>query len=98
MGLRCDNSLKEVLDEISRNPTKIPSHSCFQERDREQCQTGARNPHLSGARLRRRSRPTPRKLLDVSKLHTLGWCQQTGLHEEIARTYRSFQASPGSRF
>ncbi len=40
---------------------------------------------------------TPRKLLDVSKLHSLGWHHQTGLREGIARTYRSFQASPESR-
>ncbi len=30
---------------------------------------------------------TPRKLLDVSKLHALGWRHQTGLREGIQRTY-----------
>jgi GDP-L-fucose synthase len=40
---------------------------------------------------------TPRKLLDVSKLHSLGWRHRVGLREGIAQTYRSFQASPGSR-
>lgn len=41
---------------------------------------------------------TPRKLLDVSKIHALGWRHRIGLREGIAHTYRSFQASPGSRF
>ncbi len=30
---------------------------------------------------------TPRKLLDVSKLHALGWRHQTDLREGIQRTY-----------
>jgi GDP-L-fucose synthase len=30
---------------------------------------------------------TPRKLLDVSRLHSLGWKAKTGLREGIARTY-----------
>jgi GDP-L-fucose synthase len=33
---------------------------------------------------------TPRKLLDVSKIHALGWRHQTGLREGIARTYEWF--------
>jgi GDP-L-fucose synthase len=33
---------------------------------------------------------TPRKLLDVSKLHELGWRHTIGLHEGIARTYEWF--------
>ena len=31
---------------------------------------------------------TPRKLLDVSRIHALGWKAQTGLREGIASTYR----------
>jgi len=33
---------------------------------------------------------TPRKLLDVSKIHGLGWRHQIGLREGIARTYEWF--------
>ena len=33
---------------------------------------------------------TPRKLLDVSKIHELGWRHQIGLREGIARTYQWF--------
>lgn len=33
---------------------------------------------------------TPRKLLDVSRLHALGWRAKTGLPEGIAATYRWF--------
>ena len=33
---------------------------------------------------------TPRKLLDVSKLHDLGWRHSIGLREGIARTYEWF--------
>jgi len=33
---------------------------------------------------------TPRKLLDVSKLHDLGWRHTVGLREGIARTYKWF--------
>lgn len=33
---------------------------------------------------------TPRKLLDVSKLHALGWRHSIGLEEGIASTYESF--------
>ena len=33
---------------------------------------------------------TPRKLLDVSKLHALGWRHSIGLREGIARTYEWF--------
>ena len=33
---------------------------------------------------------TPRKLLDVSKIHALGWRHQIGLREGITRTYEWF--------
>jgi GDP-L-fucose synthase len=33
---------------------------------------------------------TPRKLLDVSKIHALGWRHQIGLREGITRTYKWF--------
>lgn len=33
---------------------------------------------------------TPRKLLDVSKIHALGWRHRIGFREGIARTYRWF--------
>ncbi|HEX7688753.1 MAG TPA: GDP-L-fucose synthase [Burkholderiaceae bacterium] len=35
---------------------------------------------------------TPRKLLDVSRLHALGWRHRVGLREGIARAYRDFLA------
>ncbi|HPH19775.1 MAG TPA: GDP-L-fucose synthase [Haliscomenobacter sp.] len=34
---------------------------------------------------------TPRKLLDVSRIHTLGWKHRIGLQEGIERTYRQEQ-------
>ncbi|MDZ7611963.1 MAG: GDP-L-fucose synthase [Candidatus Moranbacteria bacterium] len=34
---------------------------------------------------------TPRKLLDVSKLHNLGWQHKTGLEEGIRRTYEWYR-------
>jgi GDP-L-fucose synthase len=34
---------------------------------------------------------TPRKLLDVSKIHALGWNHRIGLREGIARTYEWFR-------
>jgi GDP-L-fucose synthase len=40
---------------------------------------------------------TPRKLLDVSRLHALGWRHRHSLHEGLARTYQDFleqQATP----
>jgi len=37
---------------------------------------------------------TPRKLLDVSKLHDLGWRHSIGLREGIARTYEWFLQNP----
>jgi GDP-L-fucose synthase len=37
----------------------------------------------------------PRKLLDVSRLHALGWRHSTGLREGIASTYRWFVAHAG---
>ena len=33
---------------------------------------------------------TPRKLLDVSKLSSLGWTARIGIREGIASTYRNF--------
>ena len=36
---------------------------------------------------------TPRKLLDVSRLHTLGWRHHLGLQAGIEATYRWFVAS-----
>jgi GDP-L-fucose synthase len=33
---------------------------------------------------------TPRKLLDVSRLHALGWRHRIGLREGIERSYRWF--------
>ena len=33
---------------------------------------------------------TPRKLLDVSRLHRLGWKHRTSLHEGLAKTYAAF--------
>lgn len=33
---------------------------------------------------------TPRKLMDVSKLHSLGWKHTTGLKDGITRTYQDF--------
>jgi len=42
------------------------------------------------------SRPdgTPRKLLDLSRLHTLGWRHRTGLEEGLRLTYRDFLENP----
>lgn len=37
----------------------------------------------------------PRKLLDVSRLHSLGWRHRIGLREGIAQTYRWFQEHHG---
>jgi GDP-L-fucose synthase len=34
----------------------------------------------------------PRKLLDVSRLHALGWTHRIGLREGIAQTYQHFAA------
>lgn len=36
---------------------------------------------------------TPRKLMDVSRLHALGWRARTGLDEGIAKTYRWLMAN-----
>jgi GDP-L-fucose synthase len=38
---------------------------------------------------------TPRKLLDVSKLHALGWHHKSELRETLALTYRDFLAGGG---
>src|SRR5208282_3775598 len=40
---------------------------------------------------------TPRKLLDVSRLHQLGWRAETPLREGLERTYRWFQETPHAR-
>ena len=33
---------------------------------------------------------TPRKLMDVSRLHGMGWKARTGLREGLAQAYRDF--------
>lgn len=38
---------------------------------------------------------TPRKCLDVSRMHALGWRAMIGLREGIRRTYEDFQRRPG---
>jgi GDP-L-fucose synthase len=38
---------------------------------------------------------TPRKLLDVSRLHSLGWKAKTGLREGIAKTYAWYVKNKG---
>lgn len=38
---------------------------------------------------------TPRKLMDVSRLHALGWRHRIGLRDGITETYASFRASLG---
>lgn len=35
---------------------------------------------------------TPRKLMDVGRLHTMGWNAHTSLHEGLALAYQDFQA------
>jgi GDP-L-fucose synthase len=35
---------------------------------------------------------TPRKLMDVSRLHSLGWKAQTGFREGLAVAYQDFQS------
>ena len=37
---------------------------------------------------------TPRKLLDVGRLHSLGWRARTGLREGIRLAYEEFLARP----
>jgi GDP-L-fucose synthase len=46
-----------------------------------------------------RSKPdgTPRKLLDVSRIHALGWRHRVGLREGLERAYRDFRASQALR-
>jgi GDP-L-fucose synthase len=39
---------------------------------------------------------TPRKLLDVSRLHGLGWTHRTSLRDGIALAYRDFLARAGA--
>ncbi|MDB5243098.1 MAG: GDP-fucose synthetase, partial [Spirosoma sp.] len=36
---------------------------------------------------------TPRKLMDVSRLHALGWKHKTGLKEGLEQTYQDFLAN-----
>ena len=38
---------------------------------------------------------TPRKLLDVSRLHSLGWRAKTGLREGLSRTYEWYKMNKG---
>jgi len=38
---------------------------------------------------------TPRKLLDVSRLHALGWKHRIGLREGIVSTYQWFLENQG---
>ena len=40
---------------------------------------------------------TPRKLLDISRIASLGWRAETGLREGIARAYRDFLAGERQR-
>jgi GDP-L-fucose synthase len=40
---------------------------------------------------------TPRKLLDVSRLHKLGWRHKTSLREGLAKTYQDFLENPSLR-
>lgn len=58
----------------------------------ELAQTIARVVGYEGEILTDPSKPdgTPRKLLDVSRLHALGWQARIGLEEGIASTYRWF--------
>jgi GDP-L-fucose synthase len=38
---------------------------------------------------------TPRKLLDVSRLTSLGWRPQIALNQGVERTYAWYKANPG---
>ena len=40
---------------------------------------------------------TPRKLLDVGRLHQLGWRAQTPLREGLEKTYRWLKETPHAR-
>jgi GDP-L-fucose synthase len=40
---------------------------------------------------------TPRKLLDVTKIHSLGWWHKTSLREGISRTYQDFLSNENLR-
>jgi GDP-L-fucose synthase len=40
---------------------------------------------------------TPRKLMDVGRLHSLGWKARVGLEEGLALAYRDFLSNPQSR-
>jgi nucleoside-diphosphate-sugar epimerase len=40
---------------------------------------------------------TPRKLLDVSRLHKLGWKHKISLHDGLTRTYKDFLENPSLR-
>ena len=40
---------------------------------------------------------TPRKLMDVSKLHSLGWTYETPLRQGIARTVEAWLAEPATK-
>jgi GDP-L-fucose synthase len=62
---------------------------------RELAETVARVMGFDGELVFDRSKPdgTPRKLLDVSKLHALGWRHTTTLEEGIRRTFESERES-----
>ena len=62
---------------------------------RELAQTVADIVGYQGAITWDTSKPdgTPRKLLDVSRIHATGWKAQTGLRDGITSTYRWFQAN-----
>jgi len=36
---------------------------------------------------------TPRKLMDVGRLNTMGWKAQTGMREGLARAYQDYMAA-----
>jgi GDP-L-fucose synthase len=40
---------------------------------------------------------TPRKLMDVSRLHDMGWKHRIGLHEGITNVYAEFVKSGSAR-
>ncbi|MBK6846042.1 MAG: GDP-L-fucose synthase [Proteobacteria bacterium] len=64
---------------------------------RELAELVAQTVGYGGEILHDTSKPdgTPRKLLDVSRLHALGWQARTSLREGLARTYAWFVAQYG---
>ena len=65
----------------------------------ELAQMVAREVGYSGAIVTDASKPdgTPRKLLDVSRLRSIGWSPGIGLSEGIAHTYREYVATITAR-